>query len=396
MAYSFIQIKLQLGFFLFPPRLLISIKEWPLLCDLSDRLLPSIKCQSDCVESQSLFFKTDAKVLSEVPDHPKRTLEQRAHWPTGTVSLVTVAIKPDLGAQIHVECHCLYVCFVVHAHMRVCVRVRERVRNSECDFTLGSPVWLLAERHYDCICLKSGSGVSAPKSGAVMPFMLLLLLTSVLLMSLCCLTSDLYLLPPPLPLPLSTFPPRPCTLMSSAFPPRSLSPSPLFSTLLSSQGLPGRRALGVSSGRRGERERDHLQCESRNARPGAAVGEGTDGCPRPRLGARWEHILKLRLRWHNASLLGKKTCTNKLSYETPPFCAIYSKDVEITQAGVLAKNIDVDWRTHTTWAGLTSALTVCSWPAMLFIHIIFDWRHQFSPSHQPLSVYSVWFVWQHH
>lgn len=88
------------------------------------------------MESQSLFFKTDAKVLSEVPDHPKRTLEQKAHWPTGTVSLVTVAIKPDLAAQIHVECRCLYVCFVV----RACVRVREKVRNAECDFTPSSPV----------------------------------------------------------------------------------------------------------------------------------------------------------------------------------------------------------------------------------------------------------------
>ena len=87
----------------------MSIKEWPLLCDLSDRLLPSIKCQSDCVESQSLFFKTDAKLLSEVPDHPKsQTRAESSLASTGTAALVTVAIKPDLAAQIQVECPCLF------------------------------------------------------------------------------------------------------------------------------------------------------------------------------------------------------------------------------------------------------------------------------------------------
>lgn len=100
-AYSFIQIKLKL-----PPtplRLLISIKERPLLRDFSDSLLPSMKCQRGCAESQSLFLKADSKDLSEVPDHPKRTRVQGAHWSTGTVSLVTVSIKPDPPAQILAE-----------------------------------------------------------------------------------------------------------------------------------------------------------------------------------------------------------------------------------------------------------------------------------------------------
>lgn len=146
MTYSFIQIKLVLVLF---SRLLISIKEWPLLCDLSDRLLFSIKCQSDCVESQSLFFKTDAKLLSEVPDHPKRTLEQRAHWPTGTVSLVTIAIKPDLAAQIHVECPFLHVyVFVVYECTWMCTWVGKRKMVSEkCDFVYQSLVWILAKQN---------------------------------------------------------------------------------------------------------------------------------------------------------------------------------------------------------------------------------------------------------
>lgn len=82
------------------------------------------------------FFKTDAKVLSEVPDHPERMPERKAHWPTGTPSLVTIAIKPDLAAQIHVECPCLYVCFIA------CVWVREAARNGERNMNLcfGSPV----------------------------------------------------------------------------------------------------------------------------------------------------------------------------------------------------------------------------------------------------------------
>lgn len=62
---------------------------------------------------------------------------------------------------------------------------------------------------------------------------------------------------------------------------------PLCSFLpLFSQGLFGRRPLGVPGRRCGERERDHLQRAGGDARPSAADGEGTGGRPRPRLGAR--------------------------------------------------------------------------------------------------------------
>lgn len=52
------------------------------------------------------------------------------------------------------------------------------------------------------------------------------------------------------------------------------------------QGLFGGGALGVPSRRRGERERHHFWSQGGDACPGAAVGEGADGHPRPRLGAR--------------------------------------------------------------------------------------------------------------
>lgn len=56
--------------------------------------------------------------------------------------------------------------------------------------------------------------------------------------------------------------------------------------LLSPQGLFGGGALGVPSRRRGEREHHHFWSQGGDACPGAAVGEGADGHPRPRLGAR--------------------------------------------------------------------------------------------------------------
>lgn len=138
-----------------------------------------------------------------------------------------------------------------------------------------------------------GSEISAPKSGAVMPFILFhmqLVFTSVLLVSLCSLTSDPYS-------PATTSPSASPLLLSLLL--RVLSMSTLLPPLLSllftflrlpflhlSQGLFGGCAVGVSSGRGGERERNHLQCESGDTRPGAAVGEGTDGRPQPRLSAR--------------------------------------------------------------------------------------------------------------
>lgn len=97
-------------------------------------------------------------------------------------------------------------------------------------------------------------------------------LASVLLVSLCSLTFDLYFIS--------------CYHHSFCF---ATSTFPVYSNpprSLSSQGLPGRRTLRVPSRRGGERERDHLQCEGRDARPGAAVGEGADGGPQPRLSAR--------------------------------------------------------------------------------------------------------------
>lgn len=121
---------------------------------------------NECVESQSLFFKTDAKVLSEVPDHPKRILEQEAHWPTGTVSLVTIAIKPHLAAQTHMECPRLYVCFVGYEYMWTCARQGE--------------MWLyalftriLAKHSLNSLRNRMGIDTSAPQSGALMPFIYL-------------------------------------------------------------------------------------------------------------------------------------------------------------------------------------------------------------------------------
>lgn len=59
---------------------------------------------------------------------------------------------------------------------------------------------------------------------------------------------------------------------------------PFFFLLL--QGIFGGGALSASSRRRGECERHHLRRQGGDACPGAAVGEGADGRPRPRLGAR--------------------------------------------------------------------------------------------------------------
>ena len=245
--------------------LLISIKEWPLLCDLSDRPLPSIKCQSDCVESQLLLLppkKTDAKVLSEVPGPPS---ERKAHWLTGSC-------VPGNHCQLNLISLRRSVW-----NAPVCMLLRgpaHTVSGRSATPTSGSGVW---------------SGISVRNHGAVMPPSLLHMLASVPLVSLFSdLWPLLYLLPPPLLLLCHLY-------FSCAISP----PSPLS---LSCQGLPGRSTLRVPSRRGGERERDHLQCEGRDARPGAAVGEGADGRPQPRLSARWGHIVKLRLRRHGASL----------------------------------------------------------------------------------------------
>lgn len=123
--------------------------------------------------------------------------------------------------------------------------------------------------------------------------------------------------------------------------------SPVTSSVLSSflilsfQGIFGCCTLGVSSGRGGERERHHLQCKSRNPRPGAAVGERTDGGTQPRLSARWGHTLKLRLHWHNASLLQR----NKLSYDTPTLCDFIRRTLRSDRRWCWQKH--ADWGTHT-------------------------------------------------
>lgn len=90
--------------------------------------------------------------------------------------------------------------------------------------------------------------------------------TSVPLMCLCSLTSSL----------------SPSNLLSLCLPLPLLS----MSSALLCQGLFGGRTLGVSSRCGGERERHHLQRQGGDARPGAAVGEGPDGRPQPRLSDR--------------------------------------------------------------------------------------------------------------
>lgn len=214
---------------------------------------------NECVESQSLFFKTDAKVLSEVPDHPKRILEQETHWPTGTVSLVTIAIKPHLVAQTHMECPCLYVCFVGYEYIWTCARQGEM-------WLYALFTWNLAKHSLNSLRNWMGIDTSAPQSGALMPFIYVYLCPPcVSLFSDLCLssiTTSSSALPP------LHYPP-PCTFVSVlslqshplpplAFPPfLSVAVLP-FSKLLFSQGLFGRCTLCVSSRRRGERERNHL------------------------------------------------------------------------------------------------------------------------------------------
>lgn len=190
-------------------------------------------------------------------------------------------------------------------------------------------------------------------------------------------------------------------LLLSHLPPRltlcpffCLSPSLFLHLALPFQGLFGRCTLCVSSGRRGEREHNHLQGKSRNPCPGATVGEGTAGCPQPRLSARWEQILKLRL-YLLCITFGKKTCTDKFSYERPPLCDL-AKDGCWNHTNWYAGKKHVGWLKNTRHEPDWPLLWLCSWPAKAFVDIIYYWRHQFSPSHQPLSVYSVWFVWQHH
>lgn len=101
---------------------------------------------------------------------------------------------------------------------------------------------------------------------------------------------------------------------------------PLPSILFTSQGLSGRCPFCFPSRRGGECERNHLQRKSRNTRPGAAGSEGAGGGSQPWLSARWEEILDLKLHWHNAPLLGSKTCTNKLWFESPlSTCGIYDR-----------------------------------------------------------------------
>lgn len=164
--------------------------------------------------------------------------------------------------------------------------------------------------------------------------------------------------------------------------------SPVTSSLiLSFQGIFGCCTLGVSSRRGGERERHHLQCKSWNPRPGAAVGERTDGGTQPRLSARWGHTLKLRLHWHNASLLER----NKLSYDTPTLCDFIQRTLRSD------RQKHADWGTHTELEPNWPLPLLCAPDQPGFSKIFFyDWRHQFSPSHQPFSIYTVWFVWQHH
>lgn len=72
-----------------------------------------------------------------------------------------------------------------------------------------------------------------------------------------------------------------------------------------------------------------------------------------------------------ASLLERKTCANKSSCETPRLCDLLEGCGDHT-SGKNRLKIEP------------------------LIDTIFDCRHQFHPSHQPLCVYTVWCVWQHH
>lgn len=160
---------------------------------------PSIKLLT--VESH-YFSITDPSALSEVPDHPQRTLVPQTYWPTGSLPPVLIPIKPDPDPQIHA-----------------------------------------GTRGHACLHLCS-----------------------------CCQSATSAFMTVPLP------PPPPPSISFALF------IIPFFFLLL--QGIFGGGALVVSSRRRGECERHHLRRQDGDACPGAAVGEGGDGRPRPRLGAR--------------------------------------------------------------------------------------------------------------
>lgn len=65
------------------------------------------------------FSKQTPRFCQRCQTTQRQTQSRKAHWPTGSVCLVTVAIKPDLAAEIREECPCLYVCFVVWTRVRV-------------------------------------------------------------------------------------------------------------------------------------------------------------------------------------------------------------------------------------------------------------------------------------